>query len=158
MAGGRAKYFVPSYSTFFDTTCPFVCVFMCTKHKTPNKSHSWLAPLGSLCLARVRVRPLTLRLALRARDTGRRGEGGGRGARFARLASLGLLRMARFAWLASLGSLRSAHFARLASLGSLRSARVRLRSPSLVSFFGAPTQASPKIRVERGALASSGRR
>ena len=89
----------------FSTQLVLLCVCSYTKHKTPNKSHSWLAPLGSLCSARVRVRPLTHRLALRARDTGRRG-GGGRGARFARHASLGSLCLARFARLASLGSRR----------------------------------------------------
>jgi hypothetical protein len=96
---------------------------MCTKHKTPNKSHSWLALLGSLCSARIRVRPLTRRLALHARDTGGRGGGEGRSlrsARFAQLALLGLLRLACFARLASLGSLCSACFARLALLGLLR--------------------------------------
>ncbi len=115
---------------------------MCTKHKTPNKSHSWLAPLGSHCSARVRVRPLTRRLALHACNTGRRGGGAGalallgslHSARFARLAlhgllhsacftqltSLGSLHSARFAWLALLGSLRLARFARLALLGSRR--------------------------------------
>ncbi len=37
----------PGYSIFFITTRPFVCVFMCTKHKTPNK-----VILGLCCLAR----------------------------------------------------------------------------------------------------------
>jgi hypothetical protein len=65
---------VPSYSTFFDTTCPFLCVFM---HKTPHKSHSRLASLGLLCLACVRVRLLTHWLTLHARDTGQRWGGVG---------------------------------------------------------------------------------
>ncbi len=163
----RVGVFVPSYSTFFNTTRPFVCVFMCTKHKTPNKSHSWLAPLGSFCSAHVRVRLLTCRLALHARDTGR-GGGGGAGAR----ASLGLLRSACFAWLALLGlhcsarfarlallGLRcSAYFARLALLGSRRSARFDWLALGCDChcWFPCLGQASPKNREEHGALASGG--
>ncbi len=66
-------YFVPSYYTFFDATCPFLFVLM---HKTPNISHSWLALLGLLCSVCIRVRPLMWWLTLRTHDTGRRGGGG----------------------------------------------------------------------------------
>ncbi len=78
----------------FLTQLILFCVCSCTKHKTPNKSHSWLALLGSLCSAHVRVRLLTHWLALRTCDTGQRWGGG----------QWRLLCLACFAWLALLGS------------------------------------------------------
>ena len=85
-------YSTGAYSTFSIQNAGFVCMFShrnaSKKHKTQNTSqrHSWLASLGSLCSARVRVRPLTLvsRCALAAQ-----GEDGGSAVE---LASLGLHR------------------------------------------------------------------
>jgi hypothetical protein len=105
-----------------------LCVCSCTKHKTPNTSHSWLTLLSLLCLACIRVRPLTHWLVLRTHNIGQRGGGQRR-----------LLCLAHFAQLALLSSLclaciLLAEVPMLLGTSFLGDSGRRLSTRSLVSF------------------------